>query len=568
MTSDNVVVPNQVLMDRIVALSKRRGFVFPANEIYGGASGFYDYGPYGVALKRAIRDLWWREMVELRDDVVGLDSTLIMPAEVWVASGHLANFVDPLRQCLGQCKRRWRADQVLGPQCPACGGPLSEPRMFNLMFKTYVGPTEDSSSVAYLRPETAQGMFVDFKSVTNSTRVRVPFGIAQQGRAFRNEITPGNFLFRLREFELMELEFFVRPSDDERWFHYWREKRMDWYTTVLGINPRHLRFYDHPEWTLSHYSKMTTDIEYRFPFGWGELEGIADRTDYDLAVHQAASKVDLTYIDPETNLRYLPWVIEPAVSTERIFVTALVDAYDEDVVGGEKRVVLRLHPNLAPVQVAIVPLSRKEELVATARNIRRMLQASFRVEYDETGGSIGRRYRRQDEIGTPYCVTVDFDTMIDNRVTIRDRDSTRQERIAIADLLSRLTVLLAKPRAHYGKVRVPAYEAVELERGWAISSPSGSLARIQTRRTLAHASARESVVGPDPKQRWSTLAVHGSQEKAEVAPESDKSQGLSMTYSSGNVAKPGYREMFALGSLSSTGSSAEAEQLELPVEWK
>ena len=430
-------------MDKVVALTKRRGFIFPSSEIYGGLSGFYDYGPYGVALKRAIRDLWWRHVVDLRDDVVGLDSTLIMPSEVWAASGHLTNFVDPLRQCTGRCKKRWRADTVNGDKCPECGGPLDEARMFNLMFRTNVGPVEDSSSAVYLRPETAQGMFVDFKNVINSTRVRVPFGIAQQGRAFRNEITPGNFVFRVREFELMELEYFVKPNEDDGWFDYWRKERMRWYTDVLGVNASRLRQVDHPKASLSHYSKQTSDIEYEFPFGWGELEGIADRTDFDLRVHQEASKTDLTYLDPETNERYLPWVIEPAVSVDRIFVTLLIDAYDEDVVNDEPRVVLRLHPNVAPVQVAIVPLSKKEDLIWVAREVQSSLQGEFRVEYDQTGGHIGRRYRRQDEIGTPFCITVDFETLNDRAVTIRKRDTTEQERVAIAGLSERLVALIS-----------------------------------------------------------------------------------------------------------------------------
>ena len=431
------------LMDKVVALTKRRGFIYPSSEIYGGLSGFYDYGPYGVALKRAIRDLWWRHVVELRDDVVGLESTQIMPSEVWAASGHLTNFVDPLRQCTGRCKKRWRADSVTGDRCPECGGQLDEARMFNLMFKTHVGPVEDSSSEVYLRPETAQGMFVDFKNVINSTRVRVPFGIAQQGRAFRNEITPGNFVFRVREFELMELEYFVKPNEDDGWFDYWRKERTRWYTDVLGVDASRLRQYDHPKASLSHYSKQTTDIEYEFPFGWGELEGIADRTDFDLRVHQEASKTDLTYLDPETNERYLPWVIEPAVSVDRIFVTLLIDAYDEDIVNDEPRVLLRLHPNVAPVQVAIVPLSKKEDLIKVAREVQSSLQGKFRVEYDQTGGHIGRRYRRQDEIGTPFCITVDFETLNDRAVTIRKRDTTEQERVAIAGLTDRLAALIA-----------------------------------------------------------------------------------------------------------------------------
>ncbi len=429
-------------MEKVVALTKRRGFIYPSSEIYGGISGLYDYGPYGVALKRAVRELWWRHMVELRDDVVGLESTIIMPSAVWAASGHLTNFVDPLRQCLGLCKKRWRADQVQGDRCPECGGPLTEPRMFNLMFKTHVGALEDSSSEVYLRPETAQGMFVDFRNVVSSSRVRVPFGIAQQGRAFRNEITPGNFVFRLREFELMEMEYFVKPDADDESFRYWREERMRWYREVLGVNPERLRFYDHPKASLSHYSKQTTDIEYEFPFGWGEIEGIADRTDFDLRVHQEHSKVDLTYLDPETNERYLPWVIEPAVSVDRIVITLLLDAYDEDVVNNEPRVLLRLHPNVAPVQVAVVPLSKKEDLIRPAREVQRSLQGRFRVEYDQTGGNIGRRYRRQDEIGTPFCITVDFETLEDHAVTIRSRDSTTQERVPIARLIERLGELV------------------------------------------------------------------------------------------------------------------------------
>ena len=425
-------------MEKVVALCKRRGFIFPAGEIYGGVAGLYDYGPYGVALKRNLRDLWWRHLVELRDDVVGLESTIVMHPEVWVASGHVDNFVDPLRQCEGTCKKRWRADQLEGEQCPQCGGPLGPIRQFNLMFKTHLGPVADDASVAYLRPETAQGMFVDFKNVLNSMRVRVPFGIAQQGKAFRNEITPGNFVFRLREFELMEVEFFVRPGDDDRWFEYWRKERMRWYVEELGIQAGNLRFYDHPKESLSHYSKQTTDIEYQFPFGWGELEGIADRTDFDLKVHQEHSGQDLSYLDPETNERYLPWVIEPAVGVDRILITTLLDAYDEDEVKGETRVVLRLHRNTAPVQVAVMPLSKKEELITPAREVLLALRQHFRVEYDQTGGNIGKRYRRQDEIGTPFCVTIDFETLTDRAVTIRERDSMEQVRVPVAELVDQL----------------------------------------------------------------------------------------------------------------------------------
>ena len=430
------------LMEKVVSLSKRRGFVFPSSEIYGGINALYDYGPYGVALRRNIRNLWWRHVVELREDVVGLEASIIMNPQVWVASGHVGGFTDPMVDCLGTCKKRWRADHV-GDRCPECGGPLSEPRQFNLMFKTFVGPLEDRASEVYLRPETAQGMFVDFKNVVQSTRVRVPFGIAQQGRSFRNEISPGNFIFRVREFEQMEMEFFVAPGEDERWHEFWINERFRWYTDVLGIGAGRLRLRPHDTDELSHYSKATTDIEYEFPFAWGELEGVANRTDFDLRAHQQHSGEDLTYLDPETNQRYLPYVIEPAVGVERIMATALVDAYDEDEVNGETRVVLRFHHNLAPVEVAVMPLSKKEELIAPAREVQDLLRPHFRVEYDQTGGHIGRRYRRQDEIGTPFCVTVDFDTLNDRAVTIRERDSMEQERVPIAGLLARLQERLA-----------------------------------------------------------------------------------------------------------------------------
>ncbi|MGH7902997.1 MAG: glycine--tRNA ligase [Candidatus Dormibacteraceae bacterium] len=427
------------LMEKVVALCKRRGFVYPSSEIYGGINALYDYGPYGVALKRAIRELWWGHVVDRRDDVVGLETTIIMHPQVWVSSGHVSGFSDPLVECRGTCRKRWRADHLSGEACPECGGPLGEPRQFNLMFKTFIGPAEDSSAQVYLRPETAQGMFVQFKNVINSTRVRIPFGIAQNGRSFRNEISPGNFVFRLREFEQMEMEFFVAPGEDEPWFEHWKAERMRWYTEVAGIGAARLRFRDHGATERAHYAKASTDIEYEFPFGWSELEGIANRTDFDLRAHQEGSGQDLTYLDPETNRRYLPWVIEPAVSVDRILITALLDAYDEEEVNGETRVLLRLHRNLAPVQVAVMPLSKKEPLIDLAREVEGGLrQAGFRVEYDQTGGNIGRRYRRQDEIGTPYCVTVDFDSLADRAVTIRDRDSMGQERVAVGALAGRL----------------------------------------------------------------------------------------------------------------------------------
>jgi glycyl-tRNA synthetase len=434
-----MISERQDLMEKVTALSKRRGFVYPSSEIYGGLGGLYDYGPYGVALRRNIRGLWWRHMVDLRDDVVGLESTIIMHPQVWVATGHVENFTDPLVECRGDCKQRFRADHLeRTDRCPVCGGPLSEPRRFNTMFKTHIGPVEDTASEVHLRPETAQGMFVDFKNVVNSMRVRIPFGIAQQGRSFRNEITHGNFVFRLREFEQMEMEYFVRPGEDERWHQYWIDERLNWYVNVLGIRPEKLRLRPHAEDELAHYAKASTDIEYLFPFGWGELEGVANRTDFDLRAHQERSGQDLTYLEPDSNERYLPYVVEPAAGVDRIMITCLLDAYDEEEVRGETRVVLRFHRDVAPVQVAVMPLSKKDDLIGVAQEVRRALQPTLRVEYDQTGGHIGRRYRRQDEIGTPYCVTIDFKTLEDRAVTIRERDSMEQERVPISDLLDRL----------------------------------------------------------------------------------------------------------------------------------
>jgi glycyl-tRNA synthetase len=426
------------LMEKVTALCKRRGFVYPSSEIYGGVGGLYDYGPYGVELRRSIRNLWWRHVVELRDDVVGIEASIIGPAALWAASGHLVNFTDPLVECRGTCRQRFRADHLESTErCPVCGGPLSEPRRFNTMFKTHIGPVEETASEVYLRPETAQGMFVNFKNVVNSMRVRVPFGIAQQGRSFRNEITHGNFIFRLREFEQMEMEYFVRPGEDERWHEHWIDERLRWYVDVLGVSRERLRLRPHEEKELAHYAKASTDVEYLFPFGWGELEGIANRVT-DLRNHQEHSSQDMTYQDPDTNERYLPYVIEPAAGVDRIMVTCLLDAYDEEEVRGETRVVLRLHRDVAPVQVAVMPLSKKEELIAPAREVQQALRSQFRVEYDQTGGNIGRRYRRQDEIGTPFCVTIDFETLEDRAVTIRERDSMEQERVPVAGLLDRL----------------------------------------------------------------------------------------------------------------------------------
>jgi glycyl-tRNA synthetase len=426
-----------VTMDKIVALAKRRGFVYGSSEIYGGMSGFWDYGPLGVELKQNIKRLWWRSMVQLRDNVVGLDSAIVMPSSVWAASGHLTLFNDPLVDCL-QCRRRYRADDIDSTVCPECGGQLSEPRQFNTMFQTQVGPVAEEGSVAYLRPETAQGTFVNFKNVQQTTNKKVPFGIAQMGKSFRNEITTGNFIFRSREFEQMEMEFFVRPGTDDEWFAYWRQERMRWWHEDMGIRPENLHLRDHEKSELSHYSKQTSDIEYRFPFGWKELEGVADRTDYDLKAHMAGSGLDLSYFDEETQERYVPFVIEPAVGVDRSFLVALLDAYGEEQTGpkaADRRTVLHFKPQLAPYKVAVFPLSaNKPDLVTSARDIYDSLTPSFMVAWDDNG-NVGKRYRRQDEIGTPWCVTVDYQTLEDGTVTVRDRDTMQQERHAVTDLL-------------------------------------------------------------------------------------------------------------------------------------
>jgi len=429
-----------VTMDKIVNLCKRRGFVFPSSEIYGGFASTWDYGPLGIELKRNIREAWWRYMVTARENVVGIESSVLMHPRVWEASGHVAGFSDPLVDCR-VCKRRFRADQIPPKeerQCPKgmeCD--LTEARQFNLMFKTFVGPVEEDAAVAFLRPETAQGMFVNFLNVQQSGRLKPPFGIAQIGKSFRNEITPGNFIFRTREFEQMEMEFFVKPGTDEEWFEYWREQRMNWYTTRLGIKPANLRFHHYEKHDLAHYAKACSDIEYQYPFGWGELEGIANRTDFDLRQHAEHSGKDLTFFDEETRERYLPYVIEPAVGVDRILLIVLLDAYEEDVQENEPRVVLRLHPRLAPIKVGIFPLLRKDGQPEKALEIRDLLKQRFAVFYDQAG-SIGRRYRRQDEVGTPFGVTVDHQTMQDNTVTLRDRDSTQQMRLPIDRLIPKL----------------------------------------------------------------------------------------------------------------------------------
>ncbi len=426
-----------VTMEKIVNLCKRRGLVFPTSDIYGGLGSTWDYGPAGVELKRNIKEAWWRDIVQSRNDVIGLDSAILQHPRTWEASGHLQNFTDPLVDCKG-CKQRFRADQVNGRRCPECGGELTEARQFNLMFRTFIGPVEDTASTIYLRPETAQGIFSNFANVIDTQRVKLPFGVAQTGKSFRNEITPGNFIFRTREFEQMEMEFFVRPNTDEelKWFEYWVQARFQWYVKY-GINPAHLRLRPHAQDELSHYSRGTTDIEYLYPFGWGELEGIARRGSFDLDQHAKFSGKDLSYFDEESKSRVRPWVIEPAAGVDRAMLAFLLDAYDEDVVEGEERIVLRLDPRLAPIKVAVFPLLRKGGQPEKADKVREMLQRHFTVAYDQAG-SIGRRYRRMDEIGTPFAVTIDHQTMQDDTVTLRDRDSTEQVRIPIAGLVNTL----------------------------------------------------------------------------------------------------------------------------------
>ncbi len=449
-------------LDKVINLCKRRGFVFPCGEIYGGTRAAWDYGPLGVELKENIKRQWWRYMVTGRDDVVGLDSSVILPREVWVASGHVSVFSDPLIECLS-CHKRWRADQIVEEYahrhgldedavalnevpCPNCGnrGQYTEPRDFNMMLKTYLGPIEDESGLHYLRPETAQGIFVNFKNVLNATRQKPPFGVAQVGKSFRNEITPGNFIFRTREFEQMEMEFFVEPGTDEQWHQYWIDARKDWYVG-LGIAAENLRFYEHPKAKLSHYSKRTVDIEYKFGFAgsdWGELEGIANRTDFDLTTHSKHSGTTLEYFDQAKGEHYTPYVIEPAAGLTRSLMAFLVDAYAEDQApntkgGVDTRVVLKLDPRLAPVKAAVLPLSRNEALSPKARDLAAQLRQYWNIDFDDAQ-AIGKRYRRQDETGTPFCITVDFDSLDDDAVTVRERDSMAQQRVAISQVQSYL----------------------------------------------------------------------------------------------------------------------------------
>ena len=431
------------LFDKVVNLCKRRSFVFPSAEIYGGFRSTYDYGPLGVLMLRNVKDAWWRSMVQLRSDVVGLDAAILSPPQVWEASGHLENFSDPLVDCT-ECKTRHREDQLEDLNtCPSCGesGTFTEARAFNLMFKTQAGPVEGAGADVYLRPETAQGMFINFKNILETSRKKPPFGIAQVGKSFRNEITPGNFVFRTREFEQMELEFFVPPDEAHEWYEYWMKERFQWYLD-LGIPEEQLRMRAHDDDELSHYSSGTSDVEFLFPWGWGELEGVANRGDYDLLQHAEHSGQKLEYFDQGTGERYVPHCIEPAAGATRSMMAFLMAAYDEEQVNDETRTVLRLHPRLAPYKVAVLPLSKKDTLLPKAEEVLARLQPHFMCDYDITQ-AIGKRYRRQDEIGTPYCVTIDFDSLEDDAVTVRERDSMEQERVATDELVPYLTQQLA-----------------------------------------------------------------------------------------------------------------------------
>ena len=428
----------ELQFEALVSLCKRRGFVFPGSEIYGGIGGFWDYGPLGVEMKNNIKRVWWQAMVQERDDVVGIDAAVIMNPRVWEASGHVATFTDPMIDCRN-CKKRFRADHIEGEVCPECGatGQFTKARPFNLMFKTFVGPVADTANEVYLRPETAQAMFVNFDNVVTSMRRKLPFGIAQIGRSFRNEITPGNFIFRDREFEQMEMEYFCKPGTDEHWHEHWLQERLSWFKR-LGLRQENLRVRPHSQEELSHYSKATYDIEFNYAsLGWSELEGIANRTDFDLKAHAQHSGKSLSYFDEETNEHIIPYVIEPALGVDRTFLALLYDAYEEEEVRGEQRVVLRLHPTIAPVKVALLPLSRNEKLSPLAREVHALLRPHFMTQFDDAQ-SIGRRYRRQDEIGTPCCVTIDFESLDDHAVTIRERDSMAQTRVSIEELADAL----------------------------------------------------------------------------------------------------------------------------------
>ena len=439
------------VMDRLVSLAKRRGFVFQSSEIYGGVGSVWDYGPLGVELKKNLKERWWRSMVYERDDIEGIDAAILMHPRVWEASGHVSGFTDPLVDCR-VCKNRFRSDddRIKGVpgrpdgQCPICGnkGTLTEPRMFNLMFRTFMGPVEDDAAVVYLRPETAQGIYVNYLNVMQASRQRIPFGIAQIGKAFRNEITPGNFIFRTREFEQMEMQFFVKPGEDDHWFEEWREKRMEWHLN-LGISPAKLRFHRHAANELAHYAKDAYDIEYDFPFGWQEFEGIHNRTDFDIARHQEYSKKKLAYVDTVNNERFIPYIVETSLGADRLALAVMVDAYREEEVAGEKRVVMAFNPQLAPIKIGVFPLVKKDGMPEFARTVYDDLRRKYLAFYDE-GGAIGRRYRRQDEVGTPYGITVDGQTLEDQTVTVRDRDTMVQDRVHVDQLENYLTERLAR----------------------------------------------------------------------------------------------------------------------------
>jgi glycyl-tRNA synthetase len=431
-----------VKMEKLMSLCKRRGFIFQSSEIYGGQSACWDFGPLGVELKNNIKRLWWKSMVYENDNIVGLDASIIMHPKVWEASGHVEGFHDPMVDCK-KCKKRFRADDIEGDMCPECGGELTDIRQFNLMFKTHIGPVEDSASIAYLRPETAQGIYVNYLNVLNSSRLKIPFGIAQIGKAFRNEITPGNFIFRSREFEQMEMQFFVKPGTDEKWMEHWRNQRWDFYSR-LGIRPDRLRWHEHGPDELAHYARTAFDIEYKFPFGWAELEGVHNRTDFDLKRHQESSGKDLSYFDQVPNERYTPYIIETSSGCDRTVLQVLTDGYEEETGEKETRSVLRISPLVAPVKAGIFPLVRRDGMPELAREVQQELKKTFAVFYDE-GGSIGRRYRRMDEAGTPYCLTVDSQTKEDDTVTVRDRDTMKQTRVKIHEL----TAMINKTMEEY-----------------------------------------------------------------------------------------------------------------------
>jgi len=428
------------LMDKLVALCKRRGFVFQSSEIYGGLGSCWDYGPLGVELKNNIKRFWWEAMTHRRDDIEGIDAAILMAPQVWKASGHVDGFTDPLVDCK-KCKHRFRADQVEAGKCPDCGGELTEPRNFNLMFKTFMGPVEDEAAVVYLRPETAQGIYVNFLNVQGPSRQKIPFGIAQIGKAFRNEITPGNFIFRTREFEQMEMQYFVNPAEDEKWFDYWRQQRWQWYLD-LGINPQKLRWHEHSKEELAHYAKKAFDIEYEFSFGWKEIEGIHNRTDFDLSRHKESSGKDLSYYDDQSKTRYIPYIIETSAGADRTTLVCLADAYREEEVKGEMRVSLSLSPKIAPIKAAVFPLVNRDGMPELAQKIYSDLKKRFKVFYDDSG-AVGRRYRRMDEAGTPYCITVDGQSLQDETVTLRERDSMAQTRHKISELVQIIESRLA-----------------------------------------------------------------------------------------------------------------------------